>query len=183
MKRFMLVLICGASLALGESAPAQTCAELPFCPDDGAQPIGEFLPACSCPRPSSCGDFPDFQYSCGFDSFFFQWSCTCTDLREPIQPPPHTAPEEHDFCSDFVCPDGSRAFGGEPGQGCLCRASVVVPFERKLDRHCRIPGSASGNLKYSQSSRRMIERLVRGSQYRLASVSVGISGRQCDVLR
>jgi hypothetical protein len=211
MKRFMLlVLVCGLSLALGKSAPAQTCAEvplcldgataqgkfpdcfcipfgcatqLPSCPDDGATPIGEF-PACSCPRPSSCGDFPDFSYSCGFDNLAFQWSCSCTDLREPEPPPTHTAPEEHDFCSDFVCPDGTRAFSGALGQGCLCRASLIVPFEKKPDRHCRIAGSASGNLKYSQSSgRSMLERLMRSSQTRLAFASATIGGGQCKVQR
>jgi hypothetical protein len=85
MKGLLLAVAVIQSMTVAETVLAQSldCAtDRPICPDDGSAPSGNF-PDCSCPKPSSCGDFPDFSYSCSFDNLSFAWSCVCTDNRQP----------------------------------------------------------------------------------------------------
>jgi hypothetical protein len=168
MKRLLLAVIVIQSMTVAETVLAQgfDCStERPLCPDDGSVPFGNF-PDCGCPKPSSCGDFPDFSYSCAFDNFDVAWSCICTDLRQPggpgdTPPPPG---EEPDFCSSIRCPDGSAAHG-VPGTGgfvCACSdgTSPKASLSSRFDPRHWIAGTPSKPNSRS-SARRMFERLMR----------------------
>ncbi len=131
MTRFIAVLICGLSVTLARPALAQDfCSELPACPDDGATPQGDMMPACSCPRPASCDLRFFFSYFCQFLISSQQWSCECSDPQTPEERPDFT-PEPFappgGFCGGLVCSDGSapRPDGGS----CLCpdsNAALVI---------------------------------------------------------